>query len=143
MCIQDKKQRLEPDMEQWTGLKLGKEYIKAVYCHSAYLTCMQNTSCGNARLDESQAGVEIVGRNINSLRYAADTLMGASLVAQTVKKKKKKPTYLHCGRPGFDPGLGRSSGGGHGYPIFLPGKFQVQRSLAGNSLVLPQSRLRE
>ena len=89
MCIQDKKQRLEPDMEQWTGLKLGKEYIKAVYCHSAYLTCMQNTSCGNARLDESQAGVEIVGRNINSLRYAADTLMGASLVAQTVKKKKK------------------------------------------------------
>ena len=142
MCIQDKKQRLEPDMEQWTGLKLGKEYIKAVYCHSAYLTCMQNTSCGNARLDESQAGVEIVGRNINSLRYAADTLMGASLVAQTVKKKNKK-TYLHCGRPGFDPGLRRSSGGGHGYPIFLPGKFQVQRSLAGNSLVLPQSRLRE
>ena len=94
MCIQDKKQRLEPDMEQWTGLKLGKEYIKAVYCHSAYLTCMQNTSCGNARLDESQAGVEIVGRNINSLRYAADTLMGASLVAQTVKKKTKKPICI-------------------------------------------------
>ena len=94
MYIQDKKQRLEPDMEQWTGLKLGKEYIKAVYCHSAYLTCMQNTSCGNARLDESQAGVEIVGRNINSLRYAADTLMGASLVAQTVKKKTKKPICI-------------------------------------------------
>ena len=94
MCIQDKKQRLEPDMEQWTGLKLGKEYIKAVYCHSAYLTCMQNTSCGNARLDESQAGVEIVGRNINSLRYAADTLLGASLVAQTVKKKTKKPICI-------------------------------------------------
>ena len=51
---------------------------------------MQNTSCGNARLDESQAGVKIVGRNINSLRYAADTLMGASLVAQTVKKKTTK-----------------------------------------------------
>ena len=81
-------------MEQWTGLKLGKEYIKAVYCHSAYLTCMQNTSCGNARLDESQAGVKIVGRNINSLRYAADTLMGASLVAQTVKKKNNKKTPI-------------------------------------------------
>ena len=34
----------EPDMEQRTGSKLGKEYVKAVYCHSAYLTCMQSTS---------------------------------------------------------------------------------------------------
>ena len=37
-CIQVKKQKLEPDMEQYTGSKLGKEYIKAVYCHPAYLT---------------------------------------------------------------------------------------------------------
>ena len=35
----------EPDMEQWTGSKLGKEYDKAVYCHPAYLTYMQDTSC--------------------------------------------------------------------------------------------------
>ena len=35
----------EPDMEQWTGSNLGKEYIKAVYCHPAYLTYMQSTSC--------------------------------------------------------------------------------------------------
>ena len=35
----------EPDMEQWTGSKLGKEYIKAVYCYPAYLTYMQSTSC--------------------------------------------------------------------------------------------------
>ena len=35
----------EPDMEQWTGSKLEKEYIKAVYCHPAYLTHMQSTSC--------------------------------------------------------------------------------------------------
>ena len=41
----DKKQQLEPDMEQWTGSKLGKEYDKAVYCHSAYLTSVQSTSC--------------------------------------------------------------------------------------------------
>ena len=40
-----KKQQLEPDMEQWTGSKLGKEYIKAVYCHPAYLTYNQSTSC--------------------------------------------------------------------------------------------------
>ena len=43
--MQDKKQQLEPDMEQWTGFKLGKEYVKAVNCHPAYLTSMQSTSC--------------------------------------------------------------------------------------------------
>ena len=43
--MQVKKQWLEPDMEQWTGSKLGKECIKAVYCHPAYLTSMQSTSC--------------------------------------------------------------------------------------------------
>ena len=42
--MQVKKQQLELDMEQWTGSKLGKEYVMAVYCHSAYLTSMQNTS---------------------------------------------------------------------------------------------------
>ena len=40
-----KKQQLELDMEQWNGSKLGKEYIKAVYWHPAYLTYMQRTSC--------------------------------------------------------------------------------------------------
>ena len=43
--MQVKKQQFEPEMEQWTGSKLGKEYDKAVYCHSAYLTYMQSTSC--------------------------------------------------------------------------------------------------
>ena len=58
----------ELDMEQWTGSKLGKEYVKAVYCHLAYLYAeyiMQN-----AGLDETQARVKIAGRNINNLRYA-------------------------------------------------------------------------
>ena len=45
ICMQLKKQQLEPDMEQWTGSKLGKEYVKAVYCHPAYITYMQSTSC--------------------------------------------------------------------------------------------------
>ena len=44
ICMQVKKQQLEQDMEQRTGSKLGKEYIKAVYCHSASLTYMQSTS---------------------------------------------------------------------------------------------------
>ena len=43
--MQVKRQQLEPDMEQWTGSKLGKESIKTVYCHPAYLTYMQSTSC--------------------------------------------------------------------------------------------------
>ena len=43
--MQVKKQQLELDMEQQTGSKSGKEYIKAVYCHPAYLTYMQSTSC--------------------------------------------------------------------------------------------------
>ena len=43
--MQVKKQQLEPDMEQLTGSKLGKKYVKTVYCHPPYLTYMQSTSC--------------------------------------------------------------------------------------------------
>ena len=43
-CMQVKKQKLEPNMEQWTDSNLGKEYVEAVYCHPAYLTYMQSTS---------------------------------------------------------------------------------------------------
>ena len=43
--MQVKKQQLEPDMEQQTGSRSGKEYVEAVYCHPAYLTYMQSTSC--------------------------------------------------------------------------------------------------
>ena len=45
ICMQVKKQQLELDMEQRTGSKLGKKYVKAVYCHPTYLTYMQSTSC--------------------------------------------------------------------------------------------------
>ena len=54
--------------------KLGKEYVKAVCCHPAYLTYMQSTSW-NAELDEAQAGIKIAKRNINNLRYADDTTL--------------------------------------------------------------------
>ena len=57
-------------MKQQTGSKLGKEYIKAVYCHPVYLTIMRN-----ARLDEAQAGIRIFKRNINNLRYTNDTTL--------------------------------------------------------------------
>ena len=43
--MQVRRQQLEPDTEQWTGSKLGKEYINSVYCHPAYLTYVHITSC--------------------------------------------------------------------------------------------------
>ena len=59
-----RKQQLELDMEQEAGSKQEKEYVKAVYCHPAYLTYMQNTSWEVW----NQAGIKIAGRNINNLR---------------------------------------------------------------------------
>ena len=59
--MQVKKQQLELDMGQQTGSKLGKEYVKAVYCHPAYLTYIQNISCEMAGLDEAQAGIKLPG----------------------------------------------------------------------------------
>ena len=75
--MQDKKEQLELDIEQGTDSELGKEYLKAVYCHPAYLTYMQSTSCRNAGMDDSQAGIKIAGRNINNFGYADDTILMA------------------------------------------------------------------
>ena len=63
--MQVRRQQLEPDMEQLTGSKLGKEYVKAVYCHPAYLTYMQSKSCKMLGLDEAQAGIKTARRSIN------------------------------------------------------------------------------
>ena len=81
--MQVKKQQLELDMKQQAGSKLGKEYVKAVYCHPGYLTYIQSTlqRVWNARLDEAQAGIKIARRNINNL----DTQM-TPLLWQKVKK---------------------------------------------------------
>ena len=87
-----RKQQLELDMEQQTGSKSGKEYIKAVYCHPAYLTYMQEYMMRNARLDEAQAGIKIAGRNINNLRYTDDTTRMAENkeVLKSLLKKVKE-----------------------------------------------------
>ena len=70
--MQVKKQHLELDMEQQTGSKSGKEYIKAM----CYSPCLFNLYAEyimqNARLGEAQAGIMIAGRNINNLTYADD-----------------------------------------------------------------------
>ena len=63
-------------MKKWTGSKLGKEYIKAVYCHPAYLIYAEYITW-NARMDEVQAGLKIARRNMNNLRYADDTTLMA------------------------------------------------------------------
>ena len=55
-------------MEQGTGSKSGKEYVKVVYCHPAYLTYLQEDIMRNTGLDEAQAGIKIARRNINNLR---------------------------------------------------------------------------
>jgi len=55
--------------------KLQKEYVKAVYCHPAYLTYIQSTSCEMTGWFEAQAGIKIAGRNISKLRYAYDTTL--------------------------------------------------------------------
>ena len=64
--------------QKWnkTGSKLGNKYIKAVYCHPAHLTYMQSTSCEMPAWMK-QAGIKIVRRNINNLRYADDTTLMA------------------------------------------------------------------
>ena len=57
---------------EWTGSKLEKEYVKAVYCHPAYLLYAEYIM-RNSRMDEAQAGIKISRRNDDNLRYADDT----------------------------------------------------------------------
>ena len=85
-------------MEQQTDSKLVKEYIKAVYCHPAYLTYMQSTSWDvlHHGLAETRVGIQIAGRNINNLRYADDTTLMAeneeelkSLLMKVIEESEK------------------------------------------------------
>ena len=73
--MQFKKQQLEPDMEQQTGSKLGKEYVKAVYISSCLFNLYAEYIVRNAGLDEALVESKIAGRNINNLRYADDTTL--------------------------------------------------------------------
>ena len=78
-------------MEQWTVSKFKTEYIKPIYFHSAYFTYMQNI-----KLDELQVEIKIARRNINSLRYADDTILMAESkeelksLLMKVKEKSEK-----------------------------------------------------
>ena len=88
--MQVRKQQLELDMEQQTGPKQENEYIKAAYCHPAYLTYAEYIR-RNAWLEEAQAGIKIARRNINNLRYADDTtLMTKSEELKSLLMKVKR-----------------------------------------------------
>ena len=99
--MQVKKQQLEPDMEQWTDSKLGKEYVNAVYCHPAYLTCIQSTSCKMPCWMKHKLESRLP-RNINNLRYADDTTLMAeskeelkSLLMKVKEKSEKAGLKLN------------------------------------------------
>ena len=81
-----KKQYLELDIEQQTGFKLGKEYIKACIFSLCLFNLYAVYIMRNAGLEEAQAGIKIAGRNIHNLRYANNT----TLKAVKVKKKSEK-----------------------------------------------------
>ena len=87
--MQLKKQQLESDMERWTGSKLGQEYDKAIYYHPAYNLCAENI-VRNAGLEETQAGIQIAGRNIDNLRYADDTTLMAERTQNLLMKVKEE-----------------------------------------------------
>ena len=73
--MQVKKQQLEPNMEYWTGSKLGKEYIKACILSLCLFNLYAQYIMWNAGLDKAQAGIKIAQRNINNFRYADDTTL--------------------------------------------------------------------
>ena len=78
-------------MEQQPGSKLGKKYIKAVYCHPALFNLYAVYIMRNTGLDETQAGIKIAGRHINNLRYADDTtLMAESEELKSLLMKVKE-----------------------------------------------------
>ena len=97
-CMQVKKQHLELDMEQQTGSKSEKEYIKDVYCHLAYLTYMQSTSWEMLGWMKHKLESRLLWGNINTFRYADDnTLMAESeeeLKSFLMKVKEEWKSWL-------------------------------------------------
>ena len=71
-------------MEQGAGSKLGKEYIKAVYCHPTFFNLYAEYIMRNPGRDEAIAEIKIAGRNINNLRYTDDT----TLIAESTEEPK-------------------------------------------------------
>ena len=110
--MQFKKHQLELDMEKQTDSKLGKEYVKAVYRHPAYLTYMQNTSCKMPGWMNHKLESRFPGRNINNLRYADDTTHMAeskeeqkSLLLKVKEETEKAGLKLNIKKKNEDHGI--------------------------------------
>ena len=94
--MQVRKQQLELDMEQQTGSKLGKECIKAAYCHPAYLTYMQSTSWKMPGWMKHKLESRWLGEISNNLRHADDTTLmaeseeGLKTLLMKVKEESEK-----------------------------------------------------
>ena len=84
--MQVRKQQFELDMEQQTGSKLGKEYVKAAYCHPAYLTYMQSTSCEMPGWMKLKLGSRLQGE----ISITSDTQMTPPLMAESKEELKMK-----------------------------------------------------
>ena len=82
--MQVKKQQLEPDMEQQTGSKSGKEYVKALYCQSAYLTSMQSTSCEMP----GWMKFKLKSRLLGEISITSDMQMTTTLMAESEEELK-------------------------------------------------------
>ena len=96
--MQDKKQQLELDMEQQTGSKLGKEYVKAVYCHPAYLTYMQSTSWETLGWKKHKLESRLPGEISINVRYTDDTTLKAESeekLKSLLKKLKEESEKAH------------------------------------------------
>ena len=140
ICMQVKKQQLELDMEQQTGSKSGKEYVKAVYCHPTYLTYAEHIM-RNAGLDETQGGIKYAGRNSNNLRYADDTTLMAEneelkslLMTVKVKSLCRVRLFVTPWTVAYQapPSMGFSRQEyWSGLPFPSPGIFPTQRSNPG------------
>ena len=86
ICLQVKKQQLELDLEQQTGSKLGKEYVKAAYCHPAYFTYMQSTSCKMLGWMKHKLESRLPGE----ISITSDTQMTPPLMAEIEEELKSQ-----------------------------------------------------
>ena len=96
--MQVKKQQLGMDMEQWTGSKLGKEYVKVAYYHPSYLTYMQSTSCKmpgwmKHKLESRLPGeISVIWDNADNTTFIAESEEELKILLMKVKEESKKLT---------------------------------------------------
>ena len=88
--MQVKQQQLEPDMEQQTGSKSGKEYIKAVYCHPVHLTYMQSTSCKMLGWMKQKLESRLSGEDTDDSTLMAESEKEQKSLLMKVKEESEK-----------------------------------------------------